>query len=160
MPVFCGVIWILLTNSLTCRKAAQGDREDLDTLKQTEKLHQSVQNKHHVLSYSIYFYKDLRVGRITLPQTNPAMMRTDWPPASDGLWDGKRVHFELVSLIRHQGERHVPALKSDFFFSLCDLCDFIKLAYFTQCLQRCALWEKSINYKKKKKKCINFNFRG
>lgn len=27
----------------------------------------------------------------------------------------------------------MPALKSDF---LCDVCDFIKLAYFTQCLQK------------------------
>lgn len=49
----------------------------------------------------------------------------------------KRSQSKWVSLMRHQGERHVPALKSDF---LCDVCDFIKLAYFTQCLQRCTLW--------------------
>lgn len=38
---------------------------------------------------------------------------------------------------------------------LCDVCDFTELAYFTQCLQRRALWleekKKSVN---KKKKCI------
>lgn len=39
--------------------------------------------------------------------------------------------------IGHQGGRHVPALNFSF---LCDVCDFIQLAYFTQCLQRCTLW--------------------
>lgn len=47
-----------------------------------------------------------------------------------------------------QGERHVPASQSVSF--LCGVRDFTELAYFTRCLQRCALWLRGEKQQEKK----------
>lgn len=165
---FCGVIWIL-TNSFMCRKRVQVDEQIWTFLKAKDKRAAShcTKTKHQVWSYSIYFYNVWRVGSCDVKKKNKKEKKSretkqshvaiflllcetadkiQWwwwwctvsCPASVCLRDRKRIQSKLVSLMRHQGERHVPALKSNFF--LCDVCDFIKLAYFTQCLQRCTLW--------------------
>lgn len=136
-----------------CKKSVrEGEWIWMFKAKQTSYIATVQKTEHHVWSHRIYFYNASGSAdemaekykivmtffsfsvRLCTKSSEPNLLS-----ASVFRSNGNRIQFKLASLMRHQGEWHVPALKSDFFF-LCDVCDFMKLAYFTQCLQRCMLW--------------------
>lgn len=132
---FCGVIWIL-TNSFVCRKRVKVDEWIwIFKIKKKKKV-VSLYKLKQVGSYSIYFYniigqaveiKKTTEIQILLPFFSflvrvhsessghvSGLLSSLLSPDLAQIGDRKRVQSKLVSLMRHQGERHVPALKSDF----------------------------------------------
>lgn len=69
----------------------------------------------------------------------------------------KRIQSEVVSLMRHQGEWHVPALKSDFFFVTYVTLWSLHILHGVYKDVRCG--KNQWTTKKKQLYCINFIFR-
>lgn len=156
VPVFCGVIWIL-SNSFMGRKSTAG-WADLDVQGKVEELHYTVQNKTSTLLIHFIFLQHFRVGSCNVKkqrdtesffsclvrlQTKSSgevyslLFSIGLSPAS--LWTGD-VKKIRAGITHASSRRTACACIGVWFFFVMYVCDFIKLAYFTQCLQRCMLW--------------------
>lgn len=149
VPVFCGVIWIL-TNSFMCKESVREGESGSGCSRRNKRVaSHCTKTKHQVWSYSIYFYNVLRLA-VEMKKSREVQNHIAIFLLARWGWTLNRcVQSPLVcqwDRKRNPSWYHSRVIKANgmclhwSLIFLCGVCDFIKLAYFTQCLQRCMLW--------------------